>query len=119
MASSRFIVIHPEEPWPVSNVTEGVLRGLVAEGLLCPHGDAADPAWLAPAPDHHEPHPPEGYVVSFVAFHKRGFGAEPNRFMKALPIYYECELHNLTPNSIAHAAAFVTICEGYLRIPVH
>jgi hypothetical protein len=32
-------------------------------------------------------------VVSFVAFHERGLGVSPSRFMRAIPYYYEVELH--------------------------
>jgi hypothetical protein len=45
--------------------------------------------------------PPEGYVVSFVAFHERGLEMPPSRFMRALLHYYKVELHHLAPNSIS------------------
>jgi hypothetical protein len=54
-----------------------------------------------PPSDHREPVPPEGYVVSFVAFHERGLGMPPSHFMQALLHYYKVELHHLTPNSIS------------------
>jgi hypothetical protein len=72
-----------------------------------------------PPADHREPVPPEGYVVSFVAFHERGLGVPPSRFMWVIPHYYGVELHHLTPNSISQAAIFVAICEGYLGIKPH
>ena len=34
--------------------------------------------------------------------------------MRALPHYYDMELHNFNPNSIAQAAIFVAVYEGYL-----
>jgi hypothetical protein len=37
------------------------------------------------------PNPPEGYVVSFVRFHERGFNASASRFMRALCHYYDVE----------------------------
>jgi hypothetical protein len=43
--------------------------------------------------NHRELAPPEGYVVSFVAFHKRGFGVPPSRFMRSVPYHYGVELH--------------------------
>ena len=39
--------------------------------------------------------------------------------MRALPHYYGVELHNFNPNSIAQAAIFVTVYEGYLGIAPH
>jgi hypothetical protein len=66
------------------------------------------------ASDHREPTSPEGYVVSFMAFHERGFGVPTSPFMRALIHYYKVELHHLAPNSISQAAIFTTVCEGYL-----
>jgi hypothetical protein len=58
-------------------------------------------------------------VVSFVAFHERGFGMPPSRFMRAILHYYRVELHHFAPNLILQAAVFVTVCEGYLGIKPH
>jgi hypothetical protein len=44
---------------------------------------------------------PEGYVVSFVAFHERGLRMPPSRFMRALLHYYKVELHHIAPNSVS------------------
>jgi hypothetical protein len=41
--------------------------------------------------------PPEGYVVSFISFHERGFGVPASPFMRALLHYYKVEIHHLTP----------------------
>ena len=57
--------------------------------------------------------------MSFVSFHKHGLGLPADRFMQALPLYYGVELHNFNPNSIAQAAIFVTVYEGYLGIAPH
>jgi hypothetical protein len=54
-----------------------------------------------PPSDHREPAPPEGYVVSFMAFHERGLRVPPSRIMRVLLHYYKVELHHLTPNSIS------------------
>jgi hypothetical protein len=72
------------------------------------------PEWIAPSPDHREPSPLEGYVVSFICFHERGFGVPATTFMRALLHYYRVELHHLTPNAVAQATIFATVCEGYL-----
>jgi hypothetical protein len=69
--------------------------------------------------DHWEPAPPEGYVVSFVAFHERGLRMPPSRFMWALLHYYKVELHHLAPNSILQAAIFAAVCKGYLGMEPH
>jgi hypothetical protein len=45
--------------------------------------------------------PLEGYVVSFMAFHERGFSVPTSPFMWALLHYYKVELHHLAPNSIS------------------
>jgi hypothetical protein len=39
--------------------------------------------------------------------------------MRALLHYYGVELHNLNPNSIAQAAIFAAVCEGFLGIDPH
>jgi hypothetical protein len=36
--------------------------------------------------------------------------------MRAILHVYGVELHNLSPNSIAQAAIFVAVCEGFLGI---
>jgi hypothetical protein len=72
-----------------------------------------------PSSDHRESAPPEGYVVSFVAFHERGLGMLPSHFMRALLHYYKVELHHLAPNSISRAAIFAAVCEGYLGMEPH
>jgi hypothetical protein len=69
--------------------------------------------------DHREPAPPEGYVVSFIAFHERGLGMSSSRFMQALLHYYKVELHHLAPNSISQDAIFMAVCEGYLGMEPH
>jgi hypothetical protein len=67
---------------------------------------------MAPASEA-DPTPPPGYVVSFIPFHERGFGVPASRFMRALLHHYEVELHNFNPNSIAQAAIFAAVCEGF------
>jgi hypothetical protein len=73
---------------------------------------------MAP-PSRAAPSPPPGYVLSFVSFHERGFGVPASRFMRAILHVYGVELHNLSPNSIAQAAIFVAVCEGFLGIAPH
>jgi hypothetical protein len=73
---------------------------------------------MAPASET-DPTPPPGYVVSFIPFHERGFGVPASRFMRALLHYYGVELHNFNPNSIAQAAIFAAVYEGFLGIDPH
>ncbi|XP_066375360.1 basal body protein 10-like [Miscanthus floridulus] len=93
------VMVLPVDQWDRSNVTVGVLQSLVDVGLLRPITDPSRPEWMAPGGEP-EPRPRDGYVVSFVSFHERGFGLLVDRFMQALPHYYGVELHNFNPNSI-------------------
>ena len=105
--------------WGKSTATEAVLEQLAADRLLQMNVSPERPAWIAPRPEDTEPNPPEGYVVSLVRLHERGFGVPVSRFMRALCEYYGAELHNFGPNSILQAAVFVAVCEGYLGIEAH
>jgi hypothetical protein len=58
----------------------------------------------------------KGYVVSFVAFYKRGFGMKPHWFLRSLLRYYSLELRHLTPSGVMHIAPFVTLCKDYLGV---
>jgi hypothetical protein len=69
--------------------------------------------------DHWESAPPEGYVVSFMAFHERGLGVPLSHFMRVLLHYYKVELHHLAPNSISQATIFAAVYEGYLGMEPH
>jgi hypothetical protein len=100
-------------------MTQERLEELIEEGLLHPITSAVAPKWIAPEEGVDVPNPPAGYVLSFVAFHERGLGISASQFLQALLFWYEVELHNFNPNSIAQAAIFTAMCEGYLCIPPH
>ena len=108
-------VVLQVDPWGPSDVLEETQQSLVDDGLLRPVTDPNRPEWIAPG-NELEPRPRDGYIVSFMAFHERDLGLPADRFMWALPHYYGVELHNFNPNSIAQAAIFVAVCEGYLGI---
>jgi hypothetical protein len=72
-----------------------------------------------PLTNHREPVPLEGYVVSFVAFHERGFGMPPSQFMRAILHYYGVKLHHLAPNYVSQATIFMAVYEGYLGVEPH
>jgi hypothetical protein len=116
--ADRVTVVPPRDPWPFSIVTVDDLEALVADGLLRPLSSDPQPEWMVP-PSRVDPTPPLGYVLSFVSFHERGFGVPASRFMRALLHYYGVELHNFNPNSIAQAAIFAAVCEGFLGIDPH
>jgi hypothetical protein len=116
--ADRVTIVPPRDPWPFSTVTADDLEALVAEGLLRPLSDERQPEWMPP-PSGAAPSPPPGYVMSFVSFHERGFGAPTGHFMRAILHVYGVELHNLSPNSISQAAIFAAVCEGYLGIDPH
>ena len=77
------------EPWCRSNITPQCLEGLVRRGLIRPL-TTADEWWLPDNED--EPSPPDGYVVSFAHFHKRGFTIPARKFLRGLLDYYQVEL---------------------------
>jgi hypothetical protein len=116
--ADRVTVILPRDLWPFSTVTADDLEALAADGLLRPLSGDPQLEWMAP-PSGVAPSPPSGYVLSFISFHERGFGVPASRFMRAILHFYGVELHNLSPNSIAQAAIFVAVCEGFLGIDPH
>jgi hypothetical protein len=105
--------------WERSTVTRLALSELVSAGQLAANEEGRPAEWIVPPAGDHAPNLPEGYVVSFIRFHERGFAAPASRFMRALCHRYGVELHNFAPNAISQAATFVGICEGYLGIPVN
>jgi hypothetical protein len=110
--ADKVTVVPPRDPWPFSTVAVEDLEALVADGLLHPLSSGPQPEWMAPASEA-DPTPPLGYVVSLIPFHEWGFGVPASRFMRALLHYYRVELHNFNPNSIAQAAIFTAVCEGF------
>jgi hypothetical protein len=119
MAAPQPITVIDPLPWPRSTVTEFVLHELESGGQLALNVDGQPPASIVPPAADREPNLPFGYVVSFVRFHERGFAAPASRFMRGLCYHYGVELHNFAPNVISQAATFVSVCEGFLGIPVN
>jgi hypothetical protein len=116
--ADQVTVVLPRDPWPFSTVMGDDLEALVADGLPRPLSGDLQPEWMVP-PSGATPTSTPGYVLSFISFHERGFGVPASRFMRALLHYYGVELHNLNPNSIAQAAIFAAVCEGFLGIDPH
>jgi hypothetical protein len=74
--------------------------------------------WKVPG-DESVPHPPKGFVVSFVAFHERCFSVPTGRFIRGILFEYGLQLQHLNLNNIQQMAAFEAMCEGYLGISAH
>jgi hypothetical protein len=119
MAPPQSITVIDPLRWHRSTVTEFALHELVNGGQLAPNVDRQPAVWIVPPVADREPNPPHGYVVSFIRFHERGFAAPVSRFLRGLCYHYGVELHNFTPNAISQAATFVSVCEGFLGIPVN
>jgi hypothetical protein len=64
--------------WTRSNISREQLLRLVEAGQLPPLTEAIE--WIVPAGES-VPRPPNGYVVSFVAFHKCDFSVPAGRFI--------------------------------------
>ena len=73
------------------------MRDLEKEGLLYPCASLTWPEWIAAPVEHWEPSLPEGYIVSFVKFHRHGLGSPPSCFMRALCHHYGVELQHFPP----------------------
>lgn len=92
------------------------MHGLDSKGMLCARTTAEE--WILPRSEQ-VLEPPSGYVVSFAAFHERGFGSPLHDFLRGLLHHYEIELHHLNPSGIQHMVAFVALFEGYLGVEPH
>jgi hypothetical protein len=119
MAPLPPLTIFDPYAWERSTVTRLALGDLVSAGQLAENEEGRPAEWIVPPAGDHAPNPPEGYVVSFIRFHERGFAAPASRFMRALCHRYGVELHIFAPNAISQATTFVGVCEGYLGIPVN
>jgi hypothetical protein len=58
-------------------------------------------------------------VVSFVAFHERGFSVPTVWFIRGVLFAYGLQLQRRNPNNIQQMAAFEATCEGFLDIGAH
>jgi hypothetical protein len=84
MAPPQPLTILDPYAWERSTVTRLALGVLVTAGQLAANEDGRLAEWIVPPAGDRAPNPPEGYVVSFVRFHERGFNAPASRFMRAL-----------------------------------
>jgi hypothetical protein len=102
--------------WARSNVSREQLLHLVEAGQPPPL--TKDVEWIISA-DESVPRPPREYVVSFVAFHERGFSVPTGRFIRGVLFVYGLQLQHLNPNNIQQMAACEAVCEGFLGIGAH
>jgi hypothetical protein len=58
-------------------------------------------------------------VVSFVAFHERGFSVPASQFIRGVLFEYGLQLQHLNPNNMQQMAVFEAMREGYLGISAH
>ena len=73
------------------------MEGLVCYGLLCAWTAAEEWQLLG---EEDVPSSLDGYVISFVRFHERGFATPAHKFLRGLLHYYQIELQHLNPNGI-------------------
>jgi hypothetical protein len=71
--------------WTHSNVSREQLLRVVEAGQLPSLTAAVE--WKVPR-DESMPRPPKGFVVSFVAFHERGFFIPTERFIRGVLFEY-------------------------------
>jgi hypothetical protein len=102
--------------WARSTVSHEQLLCLVKAGQLPPLTEAVE--WIVPA-NESVPRPPRGHVVSFVAFHERGFSVPAGRFIRGVLFAYGPQLQHLNLNIIQQIAAFEAMCKGFLGIGAH
>jgi hypothetical protein len=83
--------------WTRSNVSCEQLLRLVEASQLPLLTEAIE--WIVPTGES-MPRPPNGYVVSFMAFHERGFSVPVGRFIRGVLFAYGLQLQHLNPNNI-------------------
>ena len=66
------------EPWCCSDITLQRMEGLVCRGLLCTRTAAEEWRLLG---EEDVPSPLDGYVISFVHSHERGFAIPAHKFL--------------------------------------
>jgi hypothetical protein len=81
------------------------LQDLVSQGFMM----AAELATCRVPEEPASPAPAEGFILPFAGLYERRFGVPSHQFLHSLLLYYDLELHHLTPLGILHIAAFVTM----------
>jgi hypothetical protein len=82
--------------WPTSVVTQDHLQNLISQDYMT--------------------------VVELATYHVPEDPASPplaGEYVVACAMFYGLEMHHRTPSGKLHLAAFVTLCEAYMRIEPH
>jgi hypothetical protein len=95
--------------WSYSKCSRNDLLRLVKEGIL---QEQHLVQWPYPRENVDE-------IVLFQHFIERGLASPTANFLCGLLYNYGLQLHHLNPNSIAHIAIFVHLCEAFLGIEPH
>ena len=109
---SFFRLRHKMGEWVPSSVMEAKLQRLMVKGLL-PSKEVT--GWRAPTSEV-VPLPQPGEVVSFIDFHKRGFGIPTSDFLCGFLREHGVQLQHLSPNAVLQQVGFIIMCEAFLGI---
>jgi hypothetical protein len=101
--------------WNYYKCSRNDLLNLVAEGLL----QGQDVIQGRPSFRHLFPQGKVDEIILFLHFVKRGLVLPASNFLHDLLYFYGIQIHHLNPNSIAHVAIFVHLCEAFLGIEPH
>ena len=99
--------------WDGSNVNEDHITFL--HETRCLPGASYVKARVPPEGEI-SPVPGEGERVVFRSHFIRGFGLPASGFLRSFLEFYHLQPHHTMPNTVMLLSAFVTMCEGYLRI---
>jgi hypothetical protein len=88
-------------------VNRAALSDPVFAGQLAANEEGRPAEWIVPPVGDHAPNPPEGYVVSFIRFHERGFAAPASRFM--------CPLCHRYARGVTQLRAECDLAGGHVR----
>jgi hypothetical protein len=98
--------------WNYSKCSRNDLLNLVAEGLL----QGQDIIQWRPSFRQFFPQENVDEIILFLHFIKRGLALHASNFLCGLLYFYGIQIYHLNPNSIAHVAIFVHLCEAFLGI---
>ena len=98
--------------WMASDLNEKKLEALEKIGML-PNRNLI--GWRSVTGEHF-PSRKDGEIPVFLAHIECGLRVPVHKFLLRVLEYYEVELVNLAPNSIANISIFIYLCEVYLGV---
>jgi hypothetical protein len=101
--------------WKYSKCSINDLLKLIAVGLL----QGQDVVLWRPPFHQRFPQGNVDEIILFLHFIERGLALPTSNFFRGLLYFYGIQIHHLNPNSIAHVAIFVYLCEAFLGIEPH